>query len=191
MVGDWLPQVSWLSLFITEYVALCPRAVRRPFWETYVLEAHKECWWVIKRETGLCSCFYPNSLSLVGKPNKAERLPMPMGKMALRRLTHFSSETLGCCWPIFLLLLSKETSFHENRKSSGPGPNRTIRPTAGRDLFLSFEQVFIKSHSIPEHLEFISAWAFHAALAALYNSVILGSSLRPCVSPVIITETWE
>lgn len=116
MVGDWMSKVSWLSPSITEYVAWCLRAVRRPFWEIYVLEGHKEYWRVIKREVGLWSCFYPNSLSLVGKLNKAESLPMPMGKMALRRLRHFSSEPLGCCWPVFHLLLFTETSFHVKRK---------------------------------------------------------------------------
>lgn len=65
-------------------------------------------------------------------------------------------------------------------KSGSPGPNRAIRPTAGRDLFLSFEQVFIKSHSIPEqpriHLSMRVPGSFGHYVQLC---VTLGSSLRP------------
>lgn len=37
-----------------------------------------------KEKSGLWFCFYPKSLSSVGKPDKAECLSVSMGKMAQR-----------------------------------------------------------------------------------------------------------
>lgn len=128
LVTGWL-EVSRLSQSITKWGVLPLCAARQPFQKIYVLEGHKGSQKVVKTKSGVELWFrsHPNSLSSVGKPNKAGCLSLSAGKMAAQ-MTHaafiWGSVLLLVCLSSFSFYL-KNHPFMWKGESYSPGPSRT------------------------------------------------------------------